>query len=355
MPTSHRNGLLDLLGIELPIIQAPMAGVSTPEMAAAVMNAGGLGSLGFGASDAATARAMIRAVRERSTGSLNVNVFCHPPAKPDAAIEAAWIEHLRPEFERFGAQPPRQLKAIYKSFLEDEAMLRMLLEEKPPIVSVHFGVPPKETLQALRDAGIVLLGCATTLEDALVLQKAGIRAVIAQGYEAGGHRGLFEVNGRDDRLATLPLTRLLATRLTVPVIAAGGIMDGHGIKAALSVGASAAQLGTAFIACSESQADAGYRAALRSDAAYHTVMTRAISGRPARALSNRFTQLGSSIAADQIPCYPIAYDAAKTLHGTAKASGEHGYGAHWAGQGAPMVREGGAADLVKALASELFS
>jgi nitronate monooxygenase len=352
---SYRNELLDLLGIQLPIIQAPMAGVSTPEMAAAVMDAGGLGSIGAGATDAGAARAMIRAVRERSRGSLNVNVFCHQPATPDAAVEAAWIERLRPEFERFGAQPPRRLTAIYQSFLEDEQMLEVLLEEKPAVVSFHFGVPPRETLECLFGAGIVLLGCATTLKDALLLQEAGIHAVVAQGYEAGGHRGLFEVNGQDDRMGTLALTRLLATRLTVPVIAAGGIMDGNGIRAALTLGASAAQLGTAFIACLESQADAGYRAALRSDAVYHTMMTRAISGRPARALSNRFTQLGSSAAADEIPCYPIAYDAAKALHAAAKASGEHGYGAQWAGQGAPMIREAGAVDVVNALASELFA
>lgn len=355
IPVPCRNDLLDLLGIRLPIIQAPMAGVSTPAMAAAVMNAGGLGSLGVGATDAATARTMIRAVRERSTGSLNVNVFCHPPANPNAATEAAWIERLRPEFERFGAPPPRRLTAIYKSFLEDEAMLAMLLEEKPRVVSFHFGVPPRKTLQQLLDAGMVLLGCATTVKDALILQEAGIHGVIGQGYEAGGHRGLFEANGWDDQLGALALTRLLATRLTVPVIAAGGIMDGNQIRAALNLGASAAQLGTAFIACSESQADAGYRAALRSEAAHHTVMTRAISGRPARALNNRFTQLAANVAADQIPCYPIAYDAAKALHGAAKASGEHGYGAYWAGQGAPMVREGSAADLVNALAQELFS
>ncbi len=351
---SCHNDLLDLLAIRLPIIQAPMAGVATPELAAAVMQAGGLGSLGVGATDAATARAMIRAVRERSAGSLNVNVFCHPPASADAALEAAWIERLRGEFERFGAQPPRQLRAIYRSFLEDEAMLAVLLEEKPRVVSFHFGVPGPQALHALRDAGIVLLGCATTLKDALRLQEAGLHAVIAQGYEAGGHRGLLEPTGRDDRMCTLPLTRLLATRLTIPVIAAGGIMDGHEIEAALTLGASAAQLGTAFIACAESQADAGYRAALRSDAAYHTVVTSAISGGPARALSNRLTEIGSHAAPAQIPRYPIAYDAAKALHAAARASGEHGYGPHWAGQGAPRIREGSAADLMRALASELL-
>jgi nitronate monooxygenase len=350
---SDRNALLDLLGIRLPIIQAPMAGVSTPEMAAAVMNAGGLGSVALGATDASAGRAMIRAVRERSAGPLNANVFCHPPAKPDARVEAAWIARLRPEFERFGAQPPRQLTAIYQSFLENEALLGMLLEEKPAVVSFHFGVPPPQTLSALRAAGILLLGSATTLRDALILQEAGIQAVIAQGYEAGGHRGLFGVNGHDDQLGTFPLTRLLATRLTVPVIAAGGLMDGHEIRAALTLGASAAQLGTAFIACTESQADAGYRAALQSDAAYHTVMTRAVSGRPARALPNHFTRLTADASADEIPCYPVAYDAAKALHGVAKAAGEYGYAAHWAGQGAPRIREGSAADLLSTLTAEL--
>jgi nitronate monooxygenase len=131
-------------------------------------------------------------------------------------------------------------------------------------------------------------------------------------------------------------------------------MDGHEIRAALTLGASAALLGTAFLACTESQADAGYRAALKSDAAYHTVMTRAISGRPARALSNQFTRLAAEAAADQIPCYPIAYDAAKALHGVAKAAGEYGYAAHWAGQGVPRIREGSAADLLSTLTAELF-
>ena len=198
---SDRNALLDLLGIRLPIIQAPMAGVSTPEMAASVMNAGGLGSVALGATDASVGRAMIHAVRERSAGSLNANVFCHPPAKPDAKAEAAWIARLRPEFERFGAQPPRQLTPIYQSFLENEALLGMLLEEKPAVVSFHFGVPPPQTLRALRAAGIVLLGSATTLRDALILQEAGLQAVIAQGYEAGGHRGLARAHRCSARAA----------------------------------------------------------------------------------------------------------------------------------------------------------
>jgi nitronate monooxygenase len=345
--------LLATLGIDVPIVQAPMAGVSSPAMAAAVANVGALGSIGVGATNAAGARKMIAAVRERSSRSLNVNVFCHPPARADAAVEAAWVEQLRPRFERFGAQPPAVLKEIYRSFLEDDDMLAMLLAEKPRVVSFHFGLPGAARVQALRDKGIVLLAAATSLAEGRLAAAAGAHAVVAQGYEAGGHRGSFDPDAADDRLGTLALTRLLVRQLDVPIIAAGGIMDGAGIAAVLRLGAAAAQLGTAFIACPESDADAGYRAALASDAAHHTVMTRAISGRPARCLRNEFTTLGADIPPRQIPAYPIAYDAGKALHAAARSAGDYGYGAQWAGQGAPLARAMPAADLVATLASEI--
>src|SRR5215469_1894450 len=277
MPSrAYRNTLLDLLDVQFPIIQAPMVGVAKPEMAAAVIAAGGLGSIGVGGTNAAGARDMIHAVRQRTRGSLNVNVFCHQPARRDAALETAWIERLQPEFASVRASPPGTLQEIFTSFLVDEAMRDVLLEERPKVVSFHFGLPPTETIRQLLQAGIVLLASATNLSDALTLQQAGVHAVIAQGYEAGGHRGLFQLDQADDRLGTLALTRLLASRLAVPVIAAGGIMDGAGVAAALALGASAAQLGTAFVVCAESGADEGYRAALVSDASYHTVMTRVI-------------------------------------------------------------------------------
>ena len=352
---SHQRALLDLLEVRLPIIQAPMAGVSTPEMAAAVIAAGGLGSLGVGATNAAGARDMIRAVRQRTKGSLHINVFCHPPARRDAAREAAWIERLRPEFARVHTSPPGALQEIYRSFVVDDEMRGVLLEEKPRVVSFHFGLPPAQTIRQLLQAGVVLLGSATNLSEALTLEQAGVHAVVAQGYEAGGHRGLFQPDQEDDRLGTLALTRLLVSRLTVPVIAAGGIMDGAGIAAALALGASAVQLGTAFVACTESQADEGYRAALRSEAACHTVMTRVISGRPARCLPNRFTRLGATVADSSVPSYPVAYHIAKTLHAAATAAHEFGYGAQWAGQGAPLVREGSATQLMQVLTAELFA
>ena len=297
---ANNNPLLDLLGIRLPIIQAPMAGVSSPAMAAAVTEAGALGSIGVGATDAVGAGAMIAAVRERSNGPLNVNVFCHKPATPNRVVEAAWIERLRPEFEALGATPPPALTEIYRSFVEDDDMLALLLDVRPSVVSFHFGLPREAAIRALRDSGIILLGSVTSLAEARIVAAAGIHAIIAQGWEAGGHRGVFDpdADAADDQIGTMALTRLLSRKIDRPVIAAGGIMDGAGIAAVLQLGASAAQLGTAFIATDESLADAGYRAALLSDAANHTVMTRVISGRPARSLANRFTALGAGGAGD---------------------------------------------------------
>jgi nitronate monooxygenase len=346
--------LFEQLGIDTPIIQAPMAGVSTPQMAAAVSNAGALGSIGVGATDAEGARVMIGAFRKLSARSLNVNVFCHSPARVDHEREAKWIEFLRPEFARVGAAPPMSLREIYRSFVVDDDMLAMLVEERPKVVSFHFGIPSRERIQALHAAGIVLLGSATSVLEARALVAANVDVVVAQGYEAGGHRGVFDPNADDDCLGTLALTRLLVREVDRPVVAAGGIMDGAGIAAAIRLGATAAQLGTAFIACDESQADAGYRAALASDAALHTVMTRAISGRPARSLANRFTKLGRAVAQCNVPDYPIAYDMGKALHTAARVKGEFGFGAQWAGQGAPLSRAMPAGALVALLRHEIL-
>ena len=347
------DALLRKLGIELPIIQAPMAGVSTPEMAAIVSNAGGLGSIGVGSADAETTRQMIAAVRSKTDRPFNVNAFCHQPAVADAARESAWLARLAPEFARYGAKPPVRLTEVYRSFLSDDAKLAVLIAERPAIVSFHFGLPARERIDALRAAGIVLLATATSLAEGRAIAAAGIDAVVAQGYEAGGHRGVFDPGAADDRLGTVALTWLLVNKLDLPVIAAGGIMDGAGIAASLMLGAAAAQLGTAFIACPESSADAGYRAALLGPGAEHTVMTAAISGRPARCLANRFTAFGAGVARDAIPDYPIAYDAGKALHVAAKGAGEFGYGAQWAGQGAPLARAVPTAELVARLRREM--
>jgi len=344
--------LLAKLGIGKPIIQAPMAGVSTPAMAAAVTNAGGLGSLGVGATDAEGARRMIRETRALTGGPFNINLFCHAPATADAAREARWLEWLRPQFARYGATAPTALKEIYRSFLADRPMLEMLLQERPAVVSFHFGLPGAEAIAALREAGIVLLASATHPHEARQLVAARVDGIVAQGIEGGGHRGVFDPAAADDLLGTFALTRLLVRMSDIPVIAAGGIMDGAGIAAALALGAQAAQLGTAFVACPESAIDAGYRRALIEQPVGRTVFTDAISGRRARSLRNRFTALDEDPGRPAVPDYPITYDAGKALHAAAKAKGEFGYGAQWAGQGAPLARALPAGQLVEVLMRE---
>lgn len=258
-------------------------------------------------------------------------------------------------FAEFGAEPPQALRTIYRSFADDPEMLAMLLESAPPVVSFHFGLPSADAITALRERDIVLLATATNVGEARAIEAAGIDAIVAQGIEAGGHRGVFDSTQLDDALGTVALTRLLVREVGLPVIAAGGIMDGAGIAAVLNLGAVAAQLGTAFIACPESAADDAYRSALTGPGAYHTILTRLISGRPARALANRFTALAATAGDRLPPDYPIAYDAGKALHMAAKVMGEHGFGAQWAGQGAPLARAIPAAKLIETLRTELQS
>ncbi|ACC76099.1 nitronate monooxygenase [Paraburkholderia phymatum] len=350
---SEGKPLLSLLGISKPIIQAPMAGVTTPALAAAVTNAGGLGSLGVGAMKAEAARKTIRDTRALTSGPFNINVFCHASAAANAKVEQEWLSWLAPQFAKYGASAPEKLSEIYTSFGDDQAMLDVFLEEKPAIVSFHFGMPSKETIKALKDAGIVLLASATNLEEAQQVVDAGVDALVAQGIEAGGHRGVFDPQVFDEGLGTLALTRLLVEKFDLPVIAAGGIMDGAGIAAVLALGAQAAQLGTAFVPCPETSIDEGYRRAILGDAALHTTLTSAISGRPARSMVNRFTELGRASDRPATPDYPIAYDAGKALHAAAKAKGEFGFGAQWAGQAAALARALPAAELVARLEAEL--
>ncbi|APR38864.1 NAD(P)H-dependent flavin oxidoreductase [Paraburkholderia sp. SOS3] len=350
---SGNQSLLKMLSISKPIIQAPMAGVSTPALAAAVSNAGGLGSLGVGAMKADAAREAIRQTRARTQAPFNVNVFTHEPAVGNATVEKAWLDWLAPYFSNYGANAPEQLGEIYTSFVEDQAMLEVFLEEKPAVVSFHFGLPSGRIISALKDAGIVLFASATNLSEACAAVNAGVDALVAQGVEAGGHRGMFNPGEFDEALGTFALTRLLVEKFDLPIIAAGGIMDGAGIAAALALGAQAAQLGTAFVASPETSIDSGYRAALLSEQAQHTVLTSAISGRPARSMMNRFTELGLDANAPATPRYPIAYDAGKALHAAAKAKGDFGYGAHWAGQAAALARSLPAAELMAVLDAEL--
>ncbi len=340
------------LGIGLPIIQAPMAGVSTPALAAAVAGAGALGSIAIGAVAAAQARRMIEDTRALTDRPFNVNVFCHAPARRDAAREAAWLAHLAPLFAEAGAPPPSALDEIYTSFLDDEDSFRVLLETRPAVVSFHFGLPDAGRIAALRQAGIVLMATATSLDEARLVERAGIDAIVAQGIEAGGHRGMFDPEAPDEGLSALVLTRLLVRQVGIPVVTAGGIMDGQGIRAALDLGAAAAQLGTAFVLCPESAAGDAYRALLQGGRAATTRLSAAISGRPARGIATRLMAHGAAAGSPPPADYPVAYDAAKQLHGAATRSGIHEFGAWWAGQGAPLARALPAAELVRVLERE---
>lgn len=344
--------LLSLLGIDHPIISAPMAGVSTPALAAAVSNAGGLGAIAVGHGTAAQARTAIASLRGLTARPFGVNVFCHRPAQPDPQREAAWLDWLAPHFAAFGATAPARLDTIYNTFVDDDAMLELFLELRPPSVSFHFGLPPAERIRALRDAGIVLLASATTADEARQVEAAGIDIVVAQGYEAGGHRGTFDPENGDPAIGTFALVRLVAQAVRIPVVAAGGIMDGAGIAAALRLGAQGVQLGTAFIPCPESSATAHHRALLAQGDAHVTAVTAAISGRAARGLVNRAFDAMGAPGHPPVPDYPIAYDAAKALNAAAAKAGNMDFSVNWAGQAFALARAMPAAELVATLVRE---
>lgn len=350
MPSS--DSMLKRTGIRYPIIQAPMAGVSTPGLAAAVTNAGGLGSLGIGASSAAKARDMIEQTRALTTGPFNVNVFCHKPARRDESTEASWLRYLSPLFEEAGTVPPDALSEIYTSFVEDTETLNMLLEAKPAVVSFHFGLPSAQCIARLQEAGIYTLAAATCPAEAAMIEAAGVDAIVAQGIEAGGHRGVFNPDAPDEGWSTMVLVRALSRQTKLPIIAAGGIMDGFAMKAALEAGAAAVQLGTAFVLCPESSANAAYRDALKSEKAAQTRLTKVLSGRPARGIVNRLISFGEENDSPGPADYPVAYDAAKRLNAAASEKGHHEFAAHWAGQGAPLARELPAAELVSLIVQE---
>jgi len=229
----NRTNLLAKLGIAVPIVQAPMAGWATPALAAAVSGAGALGSIGLGGTTAESARALICETRLLTDRPFSVNVFCHVRPVADPVRDARWLTYLKPHFARFQAEPPIALGVGYESFVDDNAMLAMLLEERPAAVSFHFGLPHTQKIEALRNAGIVLMATATNSDEAGQIAAAGIDVIVAQGIEAGGHRGMFDPALADERLGTMALVRLLLHESSLPVVAAGGIMDGAGIAAAL--------------------------------------------------------------------------------------------------------------------------
>lgn len=347
------NALCQAFKLRYPIIQAPMAGVSTPQLAAAVTEAGALGSISLGASTPEQAETMILATQALTRGAINVNLFCHAPPRRDPLLEQQWIEKFHSLFDHYGATAPTELSEIYSTFHHNTPMLDVLLKTRPAAVSFHFGLPAPSVIEQLKALGIVTLASATNLNEAAEIEARGIDFIIAQGQEAGGHRGMFYPDREDSMMSTFTLVQAIKQASQRPVIAAGGIMDGAGIAAMLRIGAAGAQLGTAFILCPESAANPAYRTALKSEQAQHTVFTSAISGRPARSLNNDFCKLTQGIPQQSIPDYPLTYALGKALAGAAAAKGEPGFAAQWAGQGAGLARELPAGQLIALLAAEL--
>lgn len=342
--------LESLLDSRTPILQAPMAGVSTPRLAAAVSEAGGLGAIAVGAMRPERAAGVLAETAALGERPVNVNVFVHAPPRRDGGREAAWVARLAPHLEAVGAPVPAELGVPYASFLDDDRMLQVLLDARVRVVSFHFGVPRPHQVEALHAAGVLLLATATNVEEARALEAAGIDVLVAQGIEAGGHRGVHDPE-RDPRQPLGELIPALRAASRLPLVAAGGLMTGSDIARVLDLGASAVQLGTAFVACPEGSASARHGEWLTSGDAHATAMTRVISGRPARGLVGAWQEaLGNEDAA---PDYPVAYDGGKAL---AKASVEQGDGRFevlWAGTGAGRARELPAGELVALLGREL--
>lgn len=347
------TALCQALKLRYPIIQAPMAGVSTPELAAAVTEAGALGSISVGASTPEQAEKMILATQALTHGAINVNLFCHTSPLRNPSLEQQWIAKFHDLFRRYDAPLPSRLSEIYATFNHNQPMLEVLLNTRPTAISFHFGLPEKQVIKQLKALGIVTLASATNLNEVAEIEACGIDFIIAQGMEAGGHRGIFYPDREDSMMSTFTLVQAIKQASQLPVIAAGGIMNGSGIAAMQRIGAAGSQLGTAFILCPESAASPAYRAALKSKQVQDTVFTSAISGRPARCLNNAFCKMTQDIPVQSIPDYPLTYALGKALANAATAKGEPGFAAQWAGQGVSLARELPARQLVALLAAEL--
>lgn len=350
-PNAISTWLTERVGIRYPIIQAPMAGgPTTPALVAAVGKAGALGSFGFAYTEPAAMREQVAAVRVLTDAPLHINLFVErTPDAPDEATMHATLDALRPMHEHIGIALPARIAAPYAPFIDDQIEAALVL--KPALLSTHFGQLPPALIERAHAQGTLVAASATSVEDALELQNLGVDLVIAQGAEAGGHRGTFHPDAEDALIGTLALTRMIVRRCTVPVVAAGGIMDGEGLAAALALGACGAQLGTAFLPVDESGASSAHRRALFERSEDGTTLTRAFSGRPARGIRNAFTEYARTRAFPVLP-FPIQNKATAALRARATQQGDGDYMSLWAGQGYPLARRMSAAALVSSIAEE---
>lgn len=342
--------LQQLFGIELPIVQAPMAGVQGSALAVAVSNAGGLGSLPCAMLGADALRQELAAIRSQTDRPFNVNFFCHAPPQASAARDAAWRDALAPYFAELGLEPEVPTGPARVPF--DAAAADLLASFRPPVVSFHFGLPAPELLARVRSWGAKVLSSATTVEEALWLEARGVDAIIAQGLEAGGHRGMFLSDDLEAQAGTFALVRQVVQAVKTPVIAAGGIADAQGVAAALALGAAGVQVGTAYLLCPEATTTALHRQALKAPAARVTAVTNVFTGRPARGIVNRvIRELGPISAA--APAFPLAAARMGALRAKAESRGSSDFSPLWAGQNASGCREVPAAVLTQELARRI--
>jgi nitronate monooxygenase len=346
--------LLELLGIEHPIVLAPMAGSGTVDLAAAVSNAGGLGSIGCATMDPQRAASTMAQLRELTSKPVNLNFFCHDPAKADAGREWAWHRRLSPYYRELGVDdatpPPR---ADVPPF--GDVMCAFVEDAKPEVASFHFGLPAPPLLARVKAAGCKVISSATTVEEARWLEDRGADAIIAQGSEAGGHRGMFldsdYISAVASQIGTLALVPQIADAVNVPVIAAGGIGDGRGIAAAFALGASATQIGTAFLLCPDAATPPLHRDVLRRAPEHGTVLTNVFSGRPARAQVNRLVaEIGP--LSDATPDFPLPMGELPPLRVAAEQQGRLDFTPLWSGQAAALGREIPAKALMQTLVKE---
>ena len=343
--------LQQLLEIELPIIQAPMAGVQGSAMAIAVSNAGGLGSLPCAMLGLDAMRSELAAIKAHTAKPFNVNFFCHTPPTPSAEREAIWRATLLPYYRAFGIDPRTIPAAPARTPFGVEAA-ELLAEFKPAVVSFHFGLPSAKLLARVKTWDSRILSTATTVDEALWLEAHGVDAIIAQGIEAGGHVGSFLSDDLTTQVGTLALVPQIVRKVKLPVIAAGGIADSKGVAAAMTLGAAGVQVGTAYLLCTEATTSPVHRDALKGEDAAHTALTNLFTGRPARGIMNRIMrELGPINPA--APDFPLAASAMAPLRAKAESQGSGDFSPLWSGQNSSGCKEVSAGHLTEELAADL--
>jgi nitronate monooxygenase len=343
--------LQELLGVELPIIQAPMAGVQGRALALAVAGAGALGSLPCAMLSPEAMRAELTAIGQASAAPVNVNFFCHQPPRPVPAIEAAWRAALKPYYRELGLDPTALLEAPSRQPFDDQAA-DALEPFCPRVVSFHFGLPSAPLLSRVKSWGATVLSSATTVAEARWLAARGADVIIAQGAEAGGHRAMFLSDDVTTQIGTLALVPAIVRAVDLPVIAAGGIVDAHGVAAALALGAAGVQVGTAYLFADEATPSAVHRAALESESAAHTALTNLFTGRPARGIVNRLMRELGPLSA-LTPAFPLAATAVMPLRAKAESQGSGDFSPLWSGQNVAGCRPAPAAEITRTLAAGL--